>query len=190
MLQFVHVFYSTFNIKKYFSSCSSLLILRPTIVNLGSQSSKCTEIRTPQDPEKISMIDNKRMSIGIGVIGGLVRFFLTYMSWNILQNIHDKYFWLRSVVQKMAFPTTLPPTHPSITMLFWNVKHLTLEIKKNVFYFSFFLFFLTCCPNWTQACSHNRLHSWSHWQSICYSSNTFPGMATVPPSHALELLTL
>ena len=45
-------------------------------MNLGSQSSKCTEIRTPQDPDKISMIDNKRMSIGIGVIGGLVSLYL------------------------------------------------------------------------------------------------------------------
>ena len=44
------------------------------MVNLGSQSSKCTEIRTPQDPDKISMIDNKRMSITIGVVGGLVVF--------------------------------------------------------------------------------------------------------------------
>jgi hypothetical protein len=40
----------------------------------GSQSSKCTEIRTPQDPDKISMIDNKRMSISIGVFGGLIVF--------------------------------------------------------------------------------------------------------------------
>jgi hypothetical protein len=52
----------------------SLLVLRPSIVNLGSQSSKCTEIRTPQDPDKISMIDNKRMSITIGVFGGLIVF--------------------------------------------------------------------------------------------------------------------
>jgi len=56
------------------SNDTSLLLLRPTIVNLGSQSSKCTEVRTPQDPEKMSLIDNKRMSIIIGVVGGLVVF--------------------------------------------------------------------------------------------------------------------
>jgi hypothetical protein len=56
------------------SNDTSLLLLRPTLVNLGSQSSKCTEVKTPQDPEKISLIDNKRMSIIIGVVGGLVVF--------------------------------------------------------------------------------------------------------------------
>ncbi len=56
------------------SNDTSLLLLRPTVVNLGSQSSKCTEVRTPQDPEKMSLIDNKRMSIIIGVVGGLVVF--------------------------------------------------------------------------------------------------------------------
>ena len=33
--------------------------------------------------------------------------------------------------------------------------------------------------------SINRLHSWSHWQSICHSPNTYPGMAILPPIHAL-----
>ena len=32
---------------------------------------------------------------------------------------------------------------------------------------------------------YNRLHSWSHWYSICYSPNTYLGMALWPPIHAL-----
>ena len=30
-----------------------------------------------------------------------------------------------------------------------------------------------------------RLHSWSHWQSFCYSPNTYPGLVILPPIHAL-----
>ena len=71
------------------SNDSSLLVLRPAIVNLGSQSSKCTEIRTPQDPDKISMIDNKKMSISIGVIGGLVVFALIILIIVVKPNTKD-----------------------------------------------------------------------------------------------------
>lgn len=53
---------------------TSLLVLKPAVVNLGSQSSKCTEIRTPADPAKLSLIDNKRMSVIIGCVSGLVVF--------------------------------------------------------------------------------------------------------------------
>ena len=31
----------------------------------------------------------------------------------------------------------------------------------------------------------NRLHSWSLWPTICYSLNTYPGMALLPPIYAL-----
>ena len=56
------------------SNDTGLLVLKPAVVNLGSQSSKCTEIHTPTDPSKLSLIDNKRMSIIIGCISGLVVF--------------------------------------------------------------------------------------------------------------------
>ena len=56
------------------SNDTGLMVLKPAIVNLGSQSSKCTEIHTPQDPSNIRLIDNKRMSVIIGCIAGLVAF--------------------------------------------------------------------------------------------------------------------
>ena len=62
------------------SNDTGLLVLKPAIVNLGSQSSKCTEIHTPMDPSKMSLIDNKRMSIMIGCISGLVVFICIIMS--------------------------------------------------------------------------------------------------------------
>ena len=59
---------------------TGLLVLKPAIVNLGSKSSKCTEIHTPLDPAKLAFVDNKRMSIMIGCISGLVAFFFIIMS--------------------------------------------------------------------------------------------------------------
>lgn len=62
------------------SNDTGLLVLKPAIVNLGSESSKCTEIHTPKDPSKMSMVDDKRMSIMIGSIAGVVVFILILMS--------------------------------------------------------------------------------------------------------------
>ena len=62
------------------SNDTGLLVLRPAVVNLGSQSSKCTEIHTPTDPAKLSLIDNKRMSVIIGCGSGLVVFFCIIVS--------------------------------------------------------------------------------------------------------------
>ena len=56
------------------SNDTNLLVVKPTLVNLGSKSSKCTEIRTPIDPTKLRFIDNKRMSIIIGCIAGVIVF--------------------------------------------------------------------------------------------------------------------
>lgn len=53
---------------------TELLVTKPTVVNLGSQSSKCIQIRTPPDPAKLSLIDNKRMSVMIGCGMGLLVF--------------------------------------------------------------------------------------------------------------------
>ena len=62
------------------SNDTGLLVLKPAIVNLGSQSSKCTEIHTPMDPAKMKFVDNKRMSIMIGCISGVVVFICILMS--------------------------------------------------------------------------------------------------------------
>ena len=62
------------------SNDTGLLVLKPAIVNLGSQSSKCTEIHTPMDPAKMSIVDNKRMSIIIGCVSGIVVFICIIMS--------------------------------------------------------------------------------------------------------------
>lgn len=59
---------------------TGLLVLKPAIVNLGSKSSKCTEIHTPLDPSKLAFVDNKRMSVIIGCVSGLVAFFFIIMS--------------------------------------------------------------------------------------------------------------
>jgi len=53
---------------------TDLMVGEPTVVNLDSQSSKCLQIRTPKDPSRLSLIDNKRMSIMIGVTAGLIVF--------------------------------------------------------------------------------------------------------------------
>ena len=62
------------------SNDTGLLVLKPAIVNLGSQSSKCTEIHTPMDPAKMKFVDNKRMSIMIGCVSGVVVFICILMS--------------------------------------------------------------------------------------------------------------
>ena len=62
------------------SNDTGLLVLKPAIVNLGSQSSKCTEIHTPMDPAKMKFVDNKRMSIMIGCISGVVVFICILIS--------------------------------------------------------------------------------------------------------------
>ena len=59
---------------------TGLLVLKPAIVNLGSKSSKCTEIHTPLDPAKMAFVDNKRMSVIIGCVSGLVVFTCIIMS--------------------------------------------------------------------------------------------------------------
>ena len=56
------------------SNDTELLVNKPAIVNLGSQSSKCIQIRTPADPAKLSLIDDKKMSAVIGVSMGLLVF--------------------------------------------------------------------------------------------------------------------
>ena len=62
------------------SNDTGLIVLKPAVVNLGSQSSKCTEIHTPMDPSKMSLVDNKRNSVIIGVVAGLVVFTCIIMS--------------------------------------------------------------------------------------------------------------
>ncbi|TRY68454.1 hypothetical protein TCAL_14203 [Tigriopus californicus] len=62
------------------SNDTELFVTRPTVVNLGSQSSKCIQIRTPLDPAKLSLIDNKRVSVVIGVSMGLIVFVLIIIS--------------------------------------------------------------------------------------------------------------
>lgn len=59
---------------------TGLLVLKPAIVNLGSKSSKCTEIHTPLDPAKMAFVDNKRMSVIIGCVSGVVVFICIIMS--------------------------------------------------------------------------------------------------------------
>ena len=62
------------------SNDTDLLILRPMVVNLGSRSSKCTEIRTPIDPATLRFVDNKRMSIIIGCVAGILIFIFIIIS--------------------------------------------------------------------------------------------------------------
>lgn len=54
----------------------------------GSKSSKCTEIKTPVDPTKLRFIDNKRISIIIGCVAGILVFILIIIS--IVMNREDK----------------------------------------------------------------------------------------------------
>lgn len=56
------------------SNDTHLMVTKPMLVNLGSKSSKCTEIKTPVDPTKMRFIDNKRMSIIIGCTAGILVF--------------------------------------------------------------------------------------------------------------------
>lgn len=58
------------------SNDSNLIVMKPTMVNLGSKSSKCAELRTPPDPAKLRFIDNKRMSIIIGCVSGVLVFIM------------------------------------------------------------------------------------------------------------------
>jgi hypothetical protein len=59
-----------------------------TSMILGSKSSKCTEIKTPVDPHKIRFIDNKRISIIIGCVAGILVFIFIIIS--IVMNREDK----------------------------------------------------------------------------------------------------
>ena len=70
------------------SNDTDLLILKPMVVNLGSKSSKCTEIKTPVDPHKIRFIDNKRISIIIGCVAGILVFIFIIIS--IVMNREEK----------------------------------------------------------------------------------------------------
>ena len=62
------------------SNDTDLLILKPMVVNLGSRSSKCTEIKTPIDPATLRFVDNKRMSIIIGCVAGVLIFIFIIIS--------------------------------------------------------------------------------------------------------------
>lgn len=62
------------------SNDTDLLILKPMVVNLGSRSSKCTEIKTPVDPATLRFVDNKRMSIIIGCVAGVLIFIFIIIS--------------------------------------------------------------------------------------------------------------
>ena len=67
--------YNSTDISMYPSSNDThLMVTKPMLVNLGSKSSKCTEIKTPMDPAKMRFIDNKRMSIIIGCTAGILVF--------------------------------------------------------------------------------------------------------------------
>ena len=67
--------YNNTDISMYPSSNDThLMVTKPMLVNLGSKSSKCTEIKTPMDPAKMRFIDNKRMSIIIGCTAGILVF--------------------------------------------------------------------------------------------------------------------
>ncbi len=70
------------------SNDTELLILKPMVVNLGSKSSKCTEIKTPVDPTKLRFIDNKRISIIIGCVAGILVFIFIIIS--IVMNREEK----------------------------------------------------------------------------------------------------
>ena len=70
------------------SNDTHLMVTKPMLVNLGSKSSKCTEIKTPMDPHKMRFIDNKRMSIIIGCTAGILIFIFILIS--ILMNREEK----------------------------------------------------------------------------------------------------
>ena len=55
-------------------------ITRPIVLNLDSTSSRCNKIKTPLDPNKQSMVDNKKLSALIGCSAGLAIFFCIIIS--------------------------------------------------------------------------------------------------------------
>ncbi len=72
------------------SNDTDLLVTRPTVVNLGSRSSKCIQLRTPPDPAKLSLIDNKRVSVVIGVTMGLLVFVCIIVSIVMVKPSHKE----------------------------------------------------------------------------------------------------
>ena len=62
------------------SNDTKYLITKPIVLNLDSQSSRCHKIKTPLDPSKINMVDNKQLSALIGCSSGLMIFFCIIIS--------------------------------------------------------------------------------------------------------------
>ena len=62
------------------SNDTRYLITKPIVLNLDSQSSRCNKIKTPQDPSKMNMVDNKQLSALIGCSSGLMIFFCIIIS--------------------------------------------------------------------------------------------------------------
>ena len=62
------------------SNDTRYLITKPTVLNLDSKSSRCNKIKTPLDPSKMRMIDNKQLSAIIGCSAGLMVFFCIIIS--------------------------------------------------------------------------------------------------------------
>ena len=62
------------------SNDTRYLITKPIVLNLDSQSSRCNKIKTPVDPSKINMVENKQLSALIGCSSGLMIFFCIIIS--------------------------------------------------------------------------------------------------------------
>ena len=62
------------------SNDTKYLITEPIVLNLDSASSRCNKIRTPLDPAKLNMVDNKQLSALIGCSSGLMIFFCIIIS--------------------------------------------------------------------------------------------------------------
>ena len=62
------------------SNDTRYLITKPIVLNLDSKSSRCNKIKTPLDPSKLRMIDNKQLSAIIGCSAGLMVFFCIIIS--------------------------------------------------------------------------------------------------------------
>ena len=62
------------------SNDTRYLITRPIVLNLDSASSRCNKIKTPLDPAKLNMVDNKQLSALIGCSSGLMIFFCIIIS--------------------------------------------------------------------------------------------------------------
>ena len=62
------------------SNDTRYLITEPIVLNLDSKSSRCNKIKTPLDPSKLRMIDNKQLSAIIGCSAGLMVFFCIIIS--------------------------------------------------------------------------------------------------------------